>query len=104
MLATLRNSFNWLPGYLLNTEISSRKTKPAHVFFAICDHFEPYFGNVDAATARKRISKWLDHYPRISEKVRDADGKWLRYSFFYPEEEYTAPDMAMLTELCRGGY
>lgn len=105
MLTKLRNSLNWLPGYMLNAALKSNASHtPRDVFFCICDHFEPYFGRAGAATARKRLGKWIDSYPRIVERVRDSEGKWLRYSFFYPEEEYTEADMTMLAELCKAGY
>jgi hypothetical protein len=104
MFPTLKNSCNWLPGYLINAALRTRNYKPRHLFFAICDHFEPYGGDADSVTARKRIGKWIDKYPKIAEKFRDADGKWLRYSFFYPAEEYKEADMHLLAELCKGGY
>lgn len=103
MFRAFRDSLHWLPGYLLNAT-NNAAGKPQHLFFCICDHFEPYNNSADAATARKRIGFWMDQYPGIAEKLLDSDGRWLRYSFFYPEEEYSEADLNMLASLCRDGY
>ncbi len=104
MFTTLRNSLKWLPGYMLKAATNLGRATPEHIYFAICDHFEPYLGKADAATARRRLGQWLDYFPRLVDKVRDVDGRWLRYTFFYPEEEYVVDDMTMLAELCKAGY
>jgi hypothetical protein len=51
-----------------------------------------------------RIQRWLDEYPNIAEKYRDSDGNMLKYSFFYPEEEYHEEDLNAMSELCHAGY
>jgi hypothetical protein len=104
MLKKLRNGMIWLPEYIKqHSRLSFRR--PKHLFFSICDHFEPYYSDCrDAAIAGRRIKKWADDYPGIAERYRDSQGKWLKYSFFYPENEYREYDMNVLAELCGSGY
>jgi hypothetical protein len=103
MWRTLRNSLIWLPEYL-KQHLRISRSAPQHVFFCICDHFEPYNNRADSVTAFNRIRKWVDCYPAIVEKFRDSSGNWLKYSFFYPQEEYTEADINLLATLCRAGY
>lgn len=98
---------NWLPYYFardLKLRLLGKKVRPQHVYFCICDHFEPYWGKADKRTAQKRLNIWLTEWPKIAEKYRDSDGEMLKYSFFYPEEEYQKDDLNALAELCHCGY
>lgn len=108
MLKTLFDSSTWLPGYLLRSIkrglFGGGGRRPAHLFFCICDHFEPYWSGADPTTARGRIKRWIKEYPKIAARFPDSDGMILKYSFFYPEEEYTFEDMQPLAELCRAGF
>ncbi|MBV5283950.1 MAG: hypothetical protein JZU53_16125 [Paludibacter sp.] len=100
-------TLQWLPHYYareLRRTIQGERVPPKHVYFCICDHFEPYWNGADKTTARKRIQRWLDEYPKIADKYRDSDGNRLKYSFFYPEEEYQVDDLNALAELCHAGY
>jgi hypothetical protein len=74
------------------------------LFFCICDHFEPYWNQATPAVARRRIERWVREYPKCAEKYKDHDGRSLKYSFFYPEEEYRRDDMEELASLCRAGF
>lgn len=107
MLSKIGATLQWLPHYYareLQRTLSGQRVKPKHVYFCICDHFEPYWNGADKTTARKRIQRWLDEYPKIADKYRDSDGNVLKYSFFYPEEEYREEDLNALAELCHAGY
>jgi len=73
------------------------------LFFAICDHFEPYWDHATSTVARRRIEKWIREYPKCAEKHKDHDGNLPKYSFFYPKEEYRKDDMEELARLCRAG-
>ncbi len=84
--------------------LSGRSARPEHVYLCICDHFEPYWKGAGRTTARNRIQRWIREYPRIADKHRDSLGNVLKYSFFYPEEEYRAEDMSALADLCHAGY
>ena len=107
MLDKITATLSWLPYYLareLRRSVQGERVPPKRVYFCICDHFEPYWSGADRTTARRRIQRWLDHYPKIAEKYRDSQGNLLKYSFFYPEEEYRAEDLQALAGLCHAGY
>ncbi|WP_020676388.1 hypothetical protein [Geopsychrobacter electrodiphilus] len=107
MFNKIKNTLNWLPYYLhrdLKMKLLSSYVKPKHVYFCICDHFEPYWGKADKRTAQIRINTWTNEWPKIAEKYRDSDGEMLKYSFFYPEEEYQKDDLSALSEMCHAGY
>lgn len=109
MIKKLLDSAVWLPEYL-RRGIRKRlycigaSSEPVHIFFCICDHFEPYCAGADKKTARNRINRWIVEYPKIADRFTDSDGKILKYSFFYPEEEYKHDDMKALADLCQAGY
>jgi len=109
MFRKLLDSSAWLPGYLLDNIKkgpfnSHAGPGPAHIFLCICDHFEPYCNGAGGKTARARINRWISEYPKIAGRFPDSDGSILKYSFFYPEEEYRHEDMQALAELCHAGY
>ena len=98
---------HWLPYYLareFGRTFRGERVSPKHIYICICDHFEPYWNGADKATARKRVQYWLDEYPKIADRFRDSDGNILKYSFFYPEEEYYFEDLQALAGLCHAGY
>lgn len=99
-----RHAELWLPGYLRDRARSFTRSAAARLWVAITDHYEPLGGKVDDATARARVQRWQDAWPRIAEAApRDADGKRPCYSFFYPQEEYRAELLAPLAELTHAG-
>ncbi len=107
MITKIRDNLGWLPHYFARNfkrKIFGPHVKPKHIYFCICDHFEPYWNKADKATARRRLQRWLDEWPKVAEKYRDSDGEMLKYSFFYPEEEYQKDDLDALAELCHAGY
>jgi hypothetical protein len=65
-----------------------RDAGPRHLLFAFCDHYEPLWRTSDRALGAKRVQQWLDGYPALAAKFRDADGRPPRHSFFFPGEEY----------------
>jgi len=101
----LFNTLNWLPHYF-QRELSLlvQKRRVEHLFFSICDHFEPYWQNASGKQARQRLDTWVTEYPKVAGKYKDSDGEILKYSFFYPEEEYKKQDLDILAELCRAGW
>jgi hypothetical protein len=107
MISKIGATLQWLPYYLareVRRTIQGERVPPKHIYFCICDHFEPYWNGANKKTARKRIQRWLDEYPKIADKYRDSGGNVLKYSFFYPEEEYQVDDLNALAELCHAGY
>ncbi len=84
-----------------------RRLDPAgdvHLILAIADHFEPDAGGASVDLARRRVSEWVDHYPRALGEFRDADGYSPRHTFFYPVEVYEREHLDGLAELCGRGH
>lgn len=108
MVNKLLSTLTWLPSYLAReaerTLTGAARTVPRHIHLCICDHYEPYWGRADRGTAQRRIQRWLDEYPRIADRYRDSRGNLLKWSFFYPEEEYQEVDLHQLAALCHAGY
>ncbi|MGA3067266.1 MAG: right-handed parallel beta-helix repeat-containing protein [Tepidisphaeraceae bacterium] len=100
-----RNVHRWLGPYLFQSlRPRLRRSKEKHVLICIADHYEPQVGNVRTDRALERTRRWAEDYPLLLSKYRDSDGKPPRHTFFYPLEQYAAPEMEMLAELCRAGY
>jgi hypothetical protein len=104
-LSKIFNAFNWLP-YYFQREFSLlvKRQRPEHLFFCICDHFEPYWQNATEKIAQQRLGTWINEYPKIAGKYKDTEGQTLKYSFFYPEEEYKKHDLDILAEFCHAGW
>ncbi len=51
--------------------------------------------------ARMRVRQWVEDYPRLFDRFRDADGMPPQHTFFYPEDEYEPELVDMVAELCR---
>lgn len=77
---------------------------PVHVMFLFVDHYEPLAFGADDELGRRRVQRWIDEYPRLASRFRDADGCHPKHSFFYPEEEYRPEYLNRLGELCRAGF
>jgi hypothetical protein len=106
-LLRARNMQLWIGGYL--RAVARRSPRPArgavrHVYFCFADHYEPFWGKVDAARAHARVRRWVEGYPEVAERHRDSDGRAPRHTFFYPEEEYDPQILEWLGGLCRAGY
>lgn len=101
-----RNMDLWIWTYLQSRFRPRNKTgmKPTHVYFCFCDHFEPYWHKATVDTARARVERWLDGYPRIAGQHRDSDGRMPQHSFFYPEEEYDEWILDGLAQLRSDGF
>lgn len=107
MLEKIRSTLNWLPNYAKREfvrKMSDSCLPPKEIYLCVCDHFEPYWHRADKQTARKRLNRWIHEYPKIADKYRDSDGNVLKWTFFYPEEEYQWEDLDALAGLCHAGY
>jgi len=108
MLKKVLNNIAWTPSYLLKLLEAERLKRsqihPMHIYLCICDHFEPYWMNTSTKKAMKRINRWINQYPQIADKYRDSDGIPLKYSFFYPQEEYRYDDLKAMEELYYAGF
>lgn len=95
----------WLLGYLKSVLSRPRAVKGTrHLFFCICDHFEPFRGESEPAIARQTVRDWLTAYPAMADSFRDADGRPPCHTFFYPQEEYDAVILNELADFCKKGY
>lgn len=110
LIGALREKYfdKWLPGYARHLARQAlprpRVSGPRHLLFAITDHYEPLWGNVDDARGTQRVQTWLDGYPKMADQYRDADGKTPRYSWFFPGEQYKEHYLDPLAQLARRGY
>lgn len=98
----LRNVDTWLWNYLRHPMRDTAKPGPGptHVMFCFVDHYEPLLEGANFETGRGRVQKWLDHYPAIAGKFRDADGHPPKHSYFFPAEEYHVEYLDMIKQLC----
>src|SRR5688572_528873 len=83
--------------------VTPRPAGPRHVLFALCDHFEPLWGDATVEQGRERVRAWHRDYPVLAAGFRDADGRPPRHSFFFPGEEYAPAHLEPLAELARAG-
>lgn len=101
-----RNMHRWLLGYL---ESNLRRLRapshdgPTHLLVAVCDHYEPLWGNATQEKGRERVERWRVDYPLLVRGLRDADGHPPRHSFFFPGEQYQPEYLEALAELARAG-
>jgi hypothetical protein len=77
---------------------------PRHLLFALCDHFEPLWGDAPPAAATRRVAAWTASYPALADEFRDADGRVPQHSFFFPGEQYSPAYLEALGHLARDGY
>ncbi|MEP7155930.1 MAG: hypothetical protein ABI905_09155 [Betaproteobacteria bacterium] len=100
-----RNLHYWLPAYI-HERLQPRCAPPAggtDVYFCFADHYEPYGHGADAATARKRVSRWTESYPPIAMRHTDSNGRHPVHSFFYPAEEYDPAVLDQVKTICSAG-
>jgi len=95
----------WLLPYLLSSRKRRvpQKGEPVELILAICDHYEPK-REAEMPKARARVQQWVDEYPRLFDRFRDAEGKPPQHTFFYPADEYEPELVDMVAGLCRRGY
>ena len=97
----------WVPAYLFPSETTPAvdlDQTPTDVFIAICDHYEPEWGNPTVEAALARVQRWHDEYPKLLGDFADVDGRPPRHSFFYPQDQYRPEYIDVLARLCERGY
>ena len=81
-----------------------------HLVIALADHFEPSIvpgaprAYASFAEQERRVEWWCSEYPKTVEAWRDADGRPLRHTYFYPAEQYGKALIDRLAEHCRAGW
>lgn len=97
----------WVPAYVFPTETKKSvdpAQAPVDVFIAVCDHYEPEWGNPTVETALAKVQRWHDEYPKLFGRFADVDGRPPRYTFFYPQDQYRPEYIDVLADLCHLGY
>ncbi len=100
----LKHTDRWLSAYLASRGARQPQAQPTHILFAVTDHFEPDVGGADVTEQLARVERWVRDYPPLAKRHRDADGRWPRYTFFYPAEAYQPEVVERLAQLCRDGF
>ncbi|MCA9408117.1 MAG: hypothetical protein H6755_00965 [Candidatus Omnitrophica bacterium] len=98
----------WIGSYLkqelkkvFNTK---RHHKKVHVMFSCVDHYEPDWHDADEKTQLERVQRWVEKYPALAKKHKDADGCHPRHTFFYPAEVYNSVHLDLLAKICKQGF
>lgn len=97
-----RGMSGWALGWARHAANLARAPRPTgtrHLMFAICDHYEPLWGNASTEIGDERVRAWSEHYPALAAEFRDADGQPPRHSFFFPGEQYRKPWLEALARL-----
>ncbi len=112
VLAALRrkNLHTWMGdylGHLARRALAHRDavaSRPHHVLFAMCDHYEPLWAGADDATGNARVDAWAQGYPTMAKEFRDHQGRPPRHGWFFPGEEYRPRFLDQLGTLVRDGF
>jgi hypothetical protein len=101
-----RNFDRWLPAFARHA-VERRLENggpPRHLLFALCDHYEPLWGDANDTVGRARVAAWTEHYPRMASQYRDDDGFHPRHSFFFPGEQIGHHFLDELAGLVKRGF
>src|SRR5262245_17336985 len=97
----------WLGGYAAHLGRRVARREPSgtrHLLFAVCDHYEPLWGNASSARGSERVARWVEGYAGALGEFRDADGRPPRHSFFFPGEQYRPEYLDGLRRLVERGF
>jgi hypothetical protein len=101
-----RGMDRWLGQYVLQSRRrrGMQRGEEVHLLLCVADHFEPHWGGAGDDVAAARVRQWVELYPRLFGRFRDADGRPPRHTFFYPIDQYEAGAVDALAWLCRHGF
>lgn len=96
----------WIDSYIIHTarRLLIPRQETTHIIFCWVDHFEPMWNDAGLSQQKQRMQTWLNDYPKLADRHRDAAGRPLQHSWFYPGEMFHADQVAQLADLCRAGY
>lgn len=77
---------------------------PINVYLAICDHYQPFYGQVSQEIAEHRVVTWCREYPRIARQYQDFRGRHPVHTFFYSEEDYNPLLLDSIYKLHKDGF
>ncbi len=84
--------------------ISRTQDDPVNLYLAICDHFQPFWGQVSQEIAEHRVVTWCREYPRIAHDHMDCRGRHPVHTFFYSEEDYNPQLLDSIYKLHKDGF
>jgi hypothetical protein len=99
----IRNVHLWLPSYLRD-RLQRREPadgKTVDLLVCVADHYEPLWSDCSDAQASRRVNSWVERYPLLARRHKDADGRSPVHTFFFPSEQYQRGWLERLRELCR---
>jgi len=83
---------------------------PAHLIFALADHFEPSIipspgaGFAPLDEQERRVEHWCREYPRMADRWRDGEGRPFNHTYFFPAEQYERSLLDRLAAHCHDGW
>jgi hypothetical protein len=97
----------WLPGYLLGAPARmsarrARRDKLTHVFFLVCDHYEPRHKAKREGQAWERVETWRREYPAFQARCRERFGHAPLHTWFYPPH-HGPEHLPQLADMAHGG-
>jgi hypothetical protein len=97
----------WLPGYLRDWPARARARRAragalTHVFFLVCDHYEPRHKAHREGQASERVETWRREYPLFQARCRERFGHAPLHTWFYPPH-HGAEHLPQLAEMAHAG-
>ena len=97
----------WLPGYVLGApaRIHARRARRdtlTHVFFLVCDHYEPRHKAQREGQAWERVETWRREYPAFQARCVERFGHAPLHSWFYPPH-HGAEHLPQLADMAHAG-
>lgn len=97
----------WLPGYALGLPARlrarhARRDRLTHVFFLVCDHFEPRHKTTREGQAAERVATWQREYPLFQQRCRERFGHAPLHTWFYPPH-HGPEHLPRLAEMAHAG-
>ena len=97
----------WLPGYVAGARARAqarraRADRLTHVFFLVCDHYEPRHKTTREGQAAERVATWQREYPLFQQRCRERFGHAPLHTWFYPPH-HGAEHLPRLAEMAHAG-
>jgi len=97
----------WLPSWVLGAPARARarrarRGRTTHVFFLVCDHYEPRHKTTRPERAAERVETWRREYPAFQELCRARFGHAPLHSWFYPPH-HGAEHLSALAQMAHAG-
>jgi hypothetical protein len=97
----------WLPGYALGAPgrlraRRARRDRVTHVFFLVCDHYEPRHKATREGQAVERVATWQREYPLFQQRCRERFGHAPLHTWFYPPH-HGPEHLPRLAEMAHAG-